>query len=62
MYLAYYGLQREPFHTTPDRSFLFLSPSHKEALGAIIYGVEKRKGFIGIIGEVGTGKTSILRA
>ena len=62
MYLAYYGLQREPFHTTPDPSFLFLSPSHKEALGAIIYGVEKRKGFIGIIGEVGTGKTSILRA
>jgi len=62
MYLAYYGLQREPFHTTPDPSFLFLSPSHKEALGAIIYGVEKRKGFIAIIGEVGTGKTSILRA
>jgi general secretion pathway protein A len=62
MYLAYYGLQREPFHTTPDPSFLFLSPSHKEALGAIIYGVEKRKGFIAIIGEVGSGKTSILRA
>ena len=62
MYLSYYGLQREPFHTTPDPSFLFLSPSHKEALGAIIYGVEKRKGFIAIIGEVGTGKTSILRA
>jgi len=62
MYLAYYGLQREPFHTTPDPSFLFLSPSHKEALGAIIYGVEKRKGFIAIIGEVGTGKTSVLRA
>jgi general secretion pathway protein A len=62
VYLAYYGLQREPFHTTPDPSFLFLSPSHKEALGAIIYGVEKRKGFIAIIGEVGTGKTSILRA
>ena len=62
MYLAYYGLQREPFHTTPDPSFLFLSPTHKEALGAIIYGIEKRKGFIAIIGEVGTGKTSILRA
>ncbi len=62
MYLAYYGLKREPFHTTPDPSFLFLSPSHKEALGAIIYGIEKRKGFIAIIGEVGVGKTSILRA
>ena len=62
MYLGYYGLKREPFHTTPDPSFLFLSPSHKEALGAIIYGIEKRKGFIAIIGEVGSGKTSILRA
>jgi general secretion pathway protein A len=62
MYLEYYGLKREPFHITPDPSFLFLSPSHKEALGAIIYGVEKRKGFIAIIGEVGVGKTSILRA
>ncbi len=62
MYLAYYGLQREPFHTTPDPHFLFLSPSHKEALGAIIYGVEKRKGFVAVIGEVGAGKTSILRA
>ncbi len=62
MYLAYYGLQKEPFHTTPDPSFLFLSPSHKEALGAIIYGIEKRKGFIAILGEVGAGKTSILRA
>jgi general secretion pathway protein A len=62
MYLEYYGLKREPFHITPDPSFLYLSPSHKEALGAIIYGVEKRKGFIAIIGEVGVGKTSILRA
>ncbi len=62
MYLSYFGLQREPFHTTPDPSFLFLSPTHKEALGAIIYGIEKRKGFIAVIGEVGTGKTSILRA
>ncbi|MEX2493181.1 MAG: AAA family ATPase [Nitrospirales bacterium] len=62
MYLEYYGLKREPFHITPDPSFLFLSASHKEALGAIIYGVEKRKGFIAIIGEVGVGKTSILRA
>ncbi len=62
MYLAYYGLTREPFHTTPDPSFLFLSPQHKEALGAIIYGIEKRKGFIAIIGEVGVGKTTILRS
>ena len=62
MYLDYYGLNKEPFHTTPDPSFLFLSPQHKEALGAIIYGIEKRKGFIAIIGEVGVGKTTILRS
>ncbi|GJL63934.1 MAG: hypothetical protein NPIRA04_25880 [Nitrospirales bacterium] len=62
MYLTYYGLNREAFQITPDPSFLYMSSSHKEALGAIIYGVEKRKGFISIIGEVGVGKTTILRA
>ncbi len=61
MYLAYYGLNQEAFHTTPDPNFLFLSTSHKEALGAIVYGVEKRKGFIEIVGEVGVGKTTIIR-
>ena len=62
MYLAFYGLKREPFHTTPDPNFLYLSPSHKEAMGAIVYGIEKRKGFIAIFGEVGVGKTTIIRA
>ncbi|GJL50473.1 AAA family ATPase [Candidatus Nitrospira salsa] len=62
MYLTYYGLNREAFQITPDPSFLYMSSSHKEALGAIIYGVEKRKGFVSIIGEVGVGKTTILRA
>ena len=62
MYLSFYGLQKEPFHTTPDPHFLFLSPSHKEALGAIIYGIEKKKGFVAILGEVGVGKTTILRS
>ncbi|GJL56961.1 MAG: hypothetical protein NPIRA02_40930 [Nitrospirales bacterium] len=62
MYLAYYGLKKEAFHSTPDPNFLFLSSSHKEALGAIVYGVEKRKGFIEIVGEVGVGKTTIIRA
>jgi len=62
MYLRFYGLNRKPFHTTPDPYFLFLSPTHREALSSIIYGIEQRKGFIAIIGEVGTGKTSILRA
>jgi len=46
MYLNFFGLSKEPFHITPDPEFLFLSPSHKEALASIIYGIEKRKGFI----------------
>ncbi len=62
MYLDFYQLKKSPFHITPDPEFLFLSPSHKEALGAIIYGIEERKGFVAIIGEVGVGKTTILRA
>jgi len=62
MYLNFFGLKKEPFQITPDPSFLYLSPGHKEALASIIYGVEKRKGFILIIGDVGVGKTTILRA
>jgi general secretion pathway protein A len=62
MYLNYYGFKKEPFQITPDPSFLFLSPGHKEALASIIYGVEKRKGFVLILGSVGVGKTTILRA
>jgi len=62
MYLDFHKLKKEPFNITPDPSFLFLSPSHKEALAAIIYGIEKRKGFAAITGEVGVGKTTILRS
>jgi general secretion pathway protein A len=62
MYLNFYNLKRGPFHITPDPEFLFLSPSHKEALASIIYGIKKRKGFVLIIGEVGVGKTTILRS
>lgn len=62
MYLEYYGFEREPFHITPDPEFLFLSPSHKEAFATVVYGVEQRKGFVALTGEVGTGKTTILRA
>jgi general secretion pathway protein A len=62
MYLNFYDFQKEPFNITPDPEFLYLSPAHKEALAAIIYGVEQRKGFIAIVGEVGVGKTTILRS
>ena len=61
MYLSYYHLKKQPFHITPDPEFLYLSPSHKEALAGIIYGIEQRKGFIAIVGAVGVGKTTILR-
>jgi general secretion pathway protein A len=62
MYTKFYGLTEEPFNVTPDPSFLFLSPSHREALVAIMDGVERRKGFIVVTGEVGVGKTTISRA
>ena len=62
MYLEFYNLNKGPFHITPDPEFLFLSPSHKEALASIIYGVEERKGFITINGDVGVGKTTIVRS
>lgn len=62
MYASYYKLRKEPFHITPDPEFLFLSPSHKEALGSIIYGVGHKKGFVQITGEVGVGKTTIIRS
>ncbi len=62
MYQDFYHLKKEPFHITPNPEFLFLSPSHKQALGSIVYGVRNRKGFIVITGEVGVGKTTILRS
>jgi general secretion pathway protein A len=62
MYLKYYNFRREPFQITPDPEFLFLSPSHKEAMASIIYGIEGKKGFIAIVGGVGVGKTTILRS
>ena len=62
MYLSFYGLKKQPFHITPDPEFLYLSPSHNEALAAITEGVEERKGFIAVTGDVGVGKTTILRS
>ncbi len=62
MYANFYNLKKEPFHITPDPDFLFLSPSHKEALGSIIYGIGHKKGFVLISGEVGVGKTTIIRS
>ena len=62
MYTDFYHLKKEPFRSTPDPEFLFLSPSHTEALASIIYGVEQRKGLIVTIGDVGVGKTTVLQS
>src|SRR6266481_695094 len=59
--LAFFGLQQKPFNPTPDPRFLYLSPGHREGLAQLLYGVEEHKGFILLTGEVGTGKTTLLR-
>ncbi len=61
MYEKFYNLSRQPFHITPDPQFLYLSESHKQALASIMYGIEKRKGFVAITGGVGVGKTTLVR-
>lgn len=61
MYLEYYGLSELPFNITPDPKFLFLSPTHRDAIQHLKYGVEEKKGFIVLIGEVGCGKTTLCR-
>jgi general secretion pathway protein A len=61
MYKAFYKLERNPFEITPDPSFLFPTRRHNEALAALYYGVRRHKGFVVLTGEVGTGKTLLLR-
>lgn len=61
MYLNFYGLREMPFGPTPDPKFLYQSARHREALAQLIYGIQERKGFIILTGEIGTGKTTLLR-
>jgi general secretion pathway protein A len=60
MYNAFFGFDESPFSLSPDPAFLYKSPQHEEALANLIYGVQSRKGFIVLTGEVGTGKTTML--
>lgn len=60
MYNAFFGFTQNPFNMSPDPSFLYRSLQHEEALANLIYGVQSRKGFILLTGEVGTGKTTML--
>jgi len=55
-------IQKNPFHITPDPDFLFLTPSHQDALTSISHGIEHREGFVAVTGDVGVGKTTILRS
>jgi general secretion pathway protein A len=61
MYKSFFHLQRNPFEITPDPAFMFPTQRHNEALAALYYGVQRRKGFIVMTGEVGTGKTLVVR-
>ena len=60
MYHSYYGLVQSPFEMTPDPAFLYLGDTHREGLATLVYGVQARKGFVLLTGEIGTGKTTLL--
>ena len=61
MYAEFYGLKELPFALTPDPRFIYFTPSHTEVMANLHYGIEAGKGLVVVTGEVGTGKTTILR-
>jgi general secretion pathway protein A len=62
MYTSFFGLQEKPFAITPDPRYLYLSGRHAEALAHLLYGINEAGGFIQLTGEVGTGKTTVIRS
>ncbi|MGH8149035.1 MAG: AAA family ATPase [Steroidobacteraceae bacterium] len=62
MYLAFFGLDEKPFAITPDPRYLYLSERHAEALAHLLYGINEAGGFVQLTGEVGTGKTTVVRS
>ena len=62
MYESFYGFTEPPFSLTPDPRFLWPSETHEEGFATLYYGITRRKGFLLLTGEVGTGKTTLLRA
>lgn len=62
MYTGFFGLNEKPFSITPDPRYLYMSERHAEALAHLIYGVKESGGFIQLTGEVGTGKTTLVRS
>jgi general secretion pathway protein A len=62
MYASFFGINEKPFSITPDPRYLFLSERHAEALAHLVYGINEAGGFIQLTGEVGTGKTTVVRS
>src|SRR5579872_6754240 len=62
MYLTFFGLNEKPFAITPDPRYLYLSERHAEALAHLLYGINEAGGFVQLTGEVGTGKTTVVRS
>lgn len=62
MYMNFYGLGENPFNLTADPAYLYLSKSHKKSMAYVTYGLEARKGIIQLTGEIGSGKTTILKS
>jgi len=62
MYEAYYSLEDPPFVLTPDPRFLLRSKGHHEILATLLYGITSQKGLMALVGDVGTGKTTLCRA
>ncbi len=60
MYCSFFQFTERPFNMTPDPRFLFMSRTHTEALAHLLYGIRHRKGFVALVGEVGTGKTTLI--
>lgn len=61
MYEPFFGLKECPFNVTPDPRFLYLSRQHQDALSSLLYGIQSRRGFMQLSGEIGAGKTTICR-
>ena len=61
MYLNHYGLNKKPFEISPDPTFQWLGEKHKEALALLKYGISTSNGFLLVTGDVGTGKTALIK-
>lgn len=61
MYNEYYGLNEQPFNVVPNPRYMYFSENHKQAFSELLYGIENRKGFLLLTGEIGSGKSTLSR-